>query len=114
MQLKNIFDPIALASYVQSCKMYTFVTMLQDETKLCDSTVSFIELKIQISKQLFNLNLQNFSSGTGISLSRRSRGSVPGTGKYCSKRKNKSKTIPQIFKKESNEHFIKNVFVFNA
>jgi hypothetical protein len=39
VQLKNIFYSIALASNIQSCKMDTFVTMLQDETKLCDSTV---------------------------------------------------------------------------
>jgi hypothetical protein len=30
---------MALPSNSQSCKMYTFVTILQDKTKLCDSTV---------------------------------------------------------------------------
>jgi hypothetical protein len=48
-QLKHIFYSIALTSNIQSCKMDTFVTMLpvQDETKLCDSTV-IIELLIII------------------------------------------------------------------
>jgi hypothetical protein len=39
MQFKNIFYLFFILSYVQNHKMYTLVTMLQDETKLCDSTV---------------------------------------------------------------------------
>jgi hypothetical protein len=39
MQIQNIFYPILLMSCFQIRKKYTLVTMFQDETKLCDSTV---------------------------------------------------------------------------
>jgi hypothetical protein len=49
MQLENIFYPIPFGGYVKSCKMYTFVTMLQDETKLCDSTVILLYYEIPVA-----------------------------------------------------------------
>jgi hypothetical protein len=39
MRYKNILYCIVMASYVQNRKVYhSLVTMLQDETKLCNST----------------------------------------------------------------------------
>jgi hypothetical protein len=39
MHFKNNFYPILVASCVQNRKICSHVTMLQDETKLCNSTV---------------------------------------------------------------------------
>jgi hypothetical protein len=39
LRFKNIFCRIMMASYVQNRKVCPPVTMLQDKTKLCDSTV---------------------------------------------------------------------------
>jgi hypothetical protein len=50
MQFQNIFFPILLMNCVQIRKKYTLVMMLQDETKLCDSTVvKCLTLTSQIS-----------------------------------------------------------------
>jgi hypothetical protein len=49
MKFQNIFYPILLMSCVQICKKYTLVTMLQDETKLCDSTVPIPVLDIMLN-----------------------------------------------------------------